>query len=119
MLKKNKSYTIPQLVNMFGGNAQPSMPFVNGKIPYCKFDPKINPEFPKVAWIEEGPIRKKGAEFLISCKHKVPVFKKERSNKWVFLGYASISNGTTTKKISHINKKPPRNKVQIILKFTF
>lgn len=119
MLKKNKIYSIPQIVKIFGGSAQQSMPFVKGKVPYCKFNPKINPELPKSAWIEEGPIRKKGAEFLISCKHKVPVFKKERSNIWFFLGYASISNGTTTKKLSRINKKPPRNKVQIILKFTF
>jgi hypothetical protein len=119
MLKKNKIYSIPQLVKIFGGGAQPSMPFVNGKVPYCKFNPKINPEFPHTAWIEEGPLRRKGAEFLSTCKIKIPVFKKEATNKWIFLGYALISNGTTIKRLSAINKNPPRNKVQIILKFKF
>lgn len=119
MLKKNKFYTIPQLVKIFGGGAQPSMPFVKGKVPYCKFNPKINPEFPNTAWIEEGPIRKKGAEFLIKCRTKIPIFKKEKVNKWIFLGYALISNGTTSKKLNKINKNPPRNKIQTILKFNF
>lgn len=119
MLKKNKSYTIPQIIKIFGGSAQPSMPFVNGTVPYCKFNPKINPEFPNTAWIEEGPFRKKGANFLIKCDSKIPIFKKEETNKWIFLGYAFISNGTTLKKLNTINKNPPRNKVQIILKFNF
>ena len=119
MLKKNKNYTIPQLVKIFGGSAQPSMPFVSGRVPYCKFNPKINPEFPVTAWIEEGPVRKKGAEFLIECDTKVPVFKKEGVNSWVFIGYAFILDNTTSKKLDEINKNPPRNKVQIILKFNF
>ena len=119
MLKKNKSYTIPQIIKIFGGSAQPSMPFVNDKVPYCKFDPKINPEFPDNAWIELGPMRKKGAEFLIQCGYKIPVFKKEGTNKWKFMGYAKILNGTTKKTLKLINKSPPRNKVQIILKFNF
>jgi len=61
VLKKNKSYSIPQLVKIFGGGTQPSMSFVNSKVSYCKFNPKINPEFPHADWIEEGPIRRKGA----------------------------------------------------------
>lgn len=119
MLKKNKSYSTFQLLKMFGGSAQPSMPFVNGKVPYCKFNPKINPNFPDEAWIEEGPMRRKGAEFLSACKIKIPVFKKEKTNTWTFIGFAIISNVTTIKKLSFINKNPPRNKVQIILKFEF
>lgn len=119
MLKKNNSYTIPQLIDIFGGNAQSSMPFVNGKVPYCKFNPKINPEFPNTAWIEEGPMRKKGAYYLINNASKTPVFKKEGINNWVFQGYAFISDGTSSKKLNMINKNPPRNQVQIILKFDF
>jgi len=53
------------------------------------------------------------------CNHKIPVFKKEDTNKWIFVGYAFISNGTTLKKLSIINNNPPRNKVQIIIKFKF
>ena len=119
MLKKNKNYTIPRLVKIFGGSAQSSMPFVKGKVPYCKFNPKINPEFPNTAWIEEGPIRKRGAEFLIKCNTKIPVFKKIGINKWAFIGNAWVSDGTTLKGLKKINKNPPRNKVQIILKFNF
>lgn len=95
------------------------MPFVNGKVPYCKFNPKLNPGFPNKAWIEIGPIRKKGANFLIKSKYKIPVFQKEGNNNWKFVGFAKISDATNLRELANINKKPPRAKVQIILKLNF
>lgn len=119
MLLKNKEYRITDLLHIFGGNAQSSMPLVNGKVPYCKFNPKLNPNFPSNAWIEVGPIRKKGAVYLIKCKMKIPVFQKKAPNIWKYIGKAKISNITTFDELNIINKNPPRNKVQLILKFNF
>lgn len=48
-LIKNKIYTAYELTEFFGGGVQPSMPFVNGRVPYCKFNPKLNPDFPAKA----------------------------------------------------------------------
>jgi hypothetical protein len=119
MLIKNKCYTTRELLAMFGGNIQSSMPFVNGQVLYCKFDPRINPKFPKEAWIEIGPIRKKAAEYLIRSGVNLPLFKKIKSNQWEYLGKAWISDGSEKAALQGINKNPPRNKVQKILKFTF
>ncbi len=119
MFEKNKIYSTKKLKDHFGGNVQSSMPIKGDQVLYCKFDPKINPNFPKEAWIEVGPIRKKGAELLIKQKNKIPVFKKLDANQWEYLGKAAISDGTSSSKLRSINKTPPRHPVQKILNFIF
>lgn len=110
------------LLQRFGGNIRPSMPIINGVVPYCKFDPKVNPSFlvdPREAWIEVGPGRKKGAEMLINSGEKIPVFEKVTTGCWRYLGNAKIQDVTTSQKLNLINRNPPRDPVQKILKFVF
>ncbi len=119
MFKINEIYTSKQLIKEFGGNIRASMPFVKGKVPYCKFNPKINPEFPDKAWIEVGPRRRKGAEYLIDCHLRIPVFEKVKTNHWKFLGEAFITDITRLNEVRKINSNPPRDKIQLIIKFTY
>ncbi len=119
MLKKNMVYTTRQIKTKFGGSIVPSMPFVNGTVPYCKFNPQINKQFPKEAWIEVGPLRLKGAIYLIQSSKKIPVFEKVSGGKWIYLGKASVTDGTTSKRLNQINQNPPRGIVQKILILTF
>jgi len=119
MLTKNKIYTTNDLIAIFGGNVQSSMPFVSGEVIYCKFNPKINPDFPNKAWIEVGPRRRKGALYLAQCNKRIPVFEKVHVNGWKYLGKALISDVTNEFELKKINKSPPRDKIQIILKFKF
>lgn len=118
-LIKGKIYSSKDLFKTFGGNIQSSMPFVNKKVPYCKFSKKINPQFPDEAWIEIGPMRKKGVEYLTNCKSSIPVFEKVKTNSWKYLGKASISEISDKNRIKIINDKPPRQKIQSIIKFNF
>lgn len=115
MLKKNHVYSSKYLLENFGGNIQASMPIVNGAVPYCKFDPKINHKFPTEVWIEVGPIRKKGTELMLETDKKIPVFQKLATNQWKYLGEAVVSDLTTPKKLQQLNKAPPRDKIQKIL----
>ncbi|MGQ3888466.1 hypothetical protein ACQUW5_05470 [Legionella sp. CNM-1927-20] len=119
MLRENTIYTSTELLKLFGGNLQSSMPLVKGRVLYCKFNPRINPNFPEEAWIEEGPYRKKSAHYLINCNLEVPIFKKIKSNNWQYVGKATISDSSDTNRIKNINVSPPRNPVQIILKLHF
>ncbi|MBX9585744.1 MAG: hypothetical protein K2X50_00655 [Gammaproteobacteria bacterium] len=117
-LIKNKIYTSQYLKDMYGGNFRCSMPLVNGIVEYCKFDPKINLNFPAEAWIEVGPLRRKSAVSLLRSKIKIPIFEKISTNQWKFIGKARISDGTTNEALKYINKNPPREEVQFILKFS-
>lgn len=119
MLKKNSIYSSKDLLGKFGGSIQPSMPIVGGKVPYCKFDPKINRNFPAEAWIEIGPMRKKGAELMIGSEIKIPVFEKIAIGQWKYLGEAKVTDVSTSKRLAKINQDPPREKVQKILKLKF
>lgn len=95
------------------------MPLICGKVLYCKFNKKINHDFPRTAWIEIGPLRKKGAIYLTKCKLQIPVFEKIKSNQWKYLGKALISDATNQKELDRLNKNPPREKIQMILRFKF
>lgn len=119
MLKENEVYSIDQLKNLFGGNMQSSMPIKNGKVTHCKFNPKINPKFPNEVWIEIGPIRKKGANYLANTNTKIPVFEKLKANKWKYIGKASFVKKSTPSYLKCINTKPPRDEVQIVLEIRF
>lgn len=118
-LEKYGIYSTIELLKTFGGNIQSSMPIKNGVVLYCKFNPKINPNFPDEAWIEEGPIRKGAASYLGTCDSAIPIFKKIKTNNWQYLGKAKITDISDEKKIKQINKNPPRDLVQIILKLNF
>lgn len=64
-------------------------------------------------------MREKGALYLIRSESKIPIFKKINVNKWEYVGKAIITDATNKKELNEINKKPPRDKVQIILEFKF
>lgn len=118
-LIKNNVYTVSNLITMYGGNPQCSMPFVNKSVRYCKFNPKINGRFPNEVWIEEGPIRERGAEYLINCSKAIPVFKKLAVNAWEYLGEAYFKDITTQSKLDIINANPPRDNIKFILQLEF
>ena len=118
-LSKNKIYSTTFFKQNYGGNVQCSMPIVNGTVPYCKFDPKINWNFPNEAWIEDGPIRYKSAMILAEQTNPIPVFKKIERNKWAYIGLASVHIRRSERYKDQLNIKPPRNKIQIILVFNF
>lgn len=118
-LTKNSTYSSSELIKIFGGNIQSSMPLTKGIVLYCKFNPKINPNFPQEAWIEEGPYRKRAACYLINCQQEIPIFKKIKPNNWQYIGHAIISEDYDINRIKNINKSPPRAPIQTILKLTF
>lgn len=119
--KKNKVYNTEFIKSYFGGNIQCSMPIIGGKVPYCKFDPKINNALilSNEVWVEVGPIRAKASELLVSQNMAVPIFYKLGVNKWKYVGDAEATDISSLKQISSINKNPPRDKVQKILKLKF
>ena len=118
MFKKGDVYSTDTIVGKFGGSKVYSMPIVGGQVPYCKFTPKINPNFESnhEVWIEEGPILEKGADLLAKASEKVHVFKKLGTGQWEFLGMFNFKKVHDQAKLQRINKNPPRKRVACILK---
>jgi hypothetical protein len=110
MFKKDQIYSTNEIVNEWGGNVNYSMPLVNGAVPYCKFKPKLNPNFilKNEIWVEQGPMREKGANILLSSATKIPVFEKIKTGSWRYKGKFVFKKINDKKRLNQINKNPPR-----------
>lgn len=105
----------------YGGNAQYSLPLVDGDVPYFKFHSKINPDFATKheVWIEQGLRREQGAQIISRKNECVPVFEFVRTGLWRYLGDARFDDISSALKLNKINSNPPREPVAVILKLRF
>lgn len=113
---KKIDFMTAEIVDFFHGSKQHSMPIVKDMVHYCKFRPELN-NLPSEVWIEEGPLLKKACEILIGKKDRTPVFvKKVDSDYWRYIGMVKFCDVSTNQTLNHLNKNPPRKKIQKILK---
>ena len=52
----------------------------------------MNPKAPYEIWVGDGPRIKMKAELLIAQKEPIPVFLKQRTNQWLYVGWWELTH---------------------------
>jgi hypothetical protein len=83
------TYTRERIAGHLGGNAQHYLPMRAGKVLYAALDPTLNPNAPEEILVGEGRVIEASAKALVRQGGTIPVFLKEGTLRWRFLGHYS------------------------------
>lgn len=86
-LQRGKHYTRDEIHDLFGGNKRSYLPTVDGQVVCGCFTIDDNLRAPCEIDVGDGPIIIQSAEILIAAGNVIPVFVKQRTNAWEFVGH--------------------------------
>ncbi|MCW5771368.1 MAG: hypothetical protein KIT16_07010 [Rhodospirillaceae bacterium] len=116
MFVVNKSYTRDEIHDVLGGSKQSFLPTVGGRVVCACLTRKLNPNVPAEILVGNGPKILRSAKILSAQSGKIPVFIKERSNFWVFVGEFSVDHSTDNRRdIEPLQAKAGRTDVRLIV----
>jgi hypothetical protein len=79
-------YTRKQIQHTLGGGIQSYLPHVNGRVVCGCFTSKLNPSAPYEVLVGAAPDVVKYAKVLANQAEAIPVFMKQSSNHWEYIG---------------------------------
>lgn len=88
-------YTREQIHEELGGNIQSYLPHVGGKVVCACLTLDSNPEAPHVILVGTGKDTVKYGQVLAQQSDAIPVFVKDSSNAWEYLGDYQVERSTT------------------------
>ena len=97
-LIKGASYTRDEISSILGGSKQSFLPDKDGEVVCGCFNPKYNPDAPEIVIVtwsgdsDEGPGVHRVSELMIRQRGSIPVFLKEKANRWVYQGRHQLKN---------------------------
>lgn len=86
MFREGDEYTRRQIHAKIGGGVQSCFLRQNGGVAGICFVPAKNPRAPRSIYVGRGPSKERAAELLASSGDVVPVFSKQASNAWRYIG---------------------------------
>jgi len=86
MFTEGQDYTRDEIHHALGGSKQSYLPDVGGRVVCACLDPKLNPDAPRIIIPGTGPTIEKTADLLFGQKGPIPVFMKQGSNAWRYVG---------------------------------
>lgn len=86
MFTFGRGYTRREIHNVVGGNMQSLLPTVNGRVVCVCLTKKMNPDGPEILLIGDKPKVVGAAQVFINQDRPIPVFIKENSNNWEYIG---------------------------------
>lgn len=116
-LIKGKTYSRKEISKMLGGNSQVYLPMKKDKVTCGCFLKSLNPDAPEEVLI--GDIDQKSAKILSWQDESIPVFIKQESAVWEYVGdYKCIDYITKSALLRQKEKQHPnRGTITAILKF--
>ena len=110
-----RSYTRRQINSVLGGSLQHYLPHVSGKVVCGCFVTRKNPDAPCVILPGRGPSIRRWAEAFAAQKTAVPVFLKERTNAWKYIGDYRVRERTTETSVVRAQEKRSGRKISQVL----
>jgi hypothetical protein len=95
MLEIEEQYTRKEIAAELGGSAIEYLPQVNGKVVCACLRQDYNPKVPMVILAGLGPRVRKWAEILCTQNGAIPVFVKQKPNKWKYTGNFKVEKFST------------------------
>lgn len=86
-LELGKLYDRREISEMLGGTYRQFLPMSNGDVIYGCFDKTLNPNAPMEVLIGSGKIRMNNSERAVEQDKAIPIFIKENSKQFEFVGY--------------------------------
>jgi hypothetical protein len=86
MFAIGSTYTRDQINAQIGGGRRACLLQSNGSVVGVCFIGAMNPQAPRALLIGRGTQKEKAAQQLAAQEAAVPVFRKQRSNAWEYLG---------------------------------
>ena len=86
MFIEEHEYTRDQIHDALGGSKQSYLPDVGGRVVCACIDAKLNPDAPRIIIPGTGPMIEKTADILLGQKGAIPVFLKQSTNAWKYVG---------------------------------
>ena len=110
-----KTYAHSDLVEFFRGDMQSYLPQNGGRVVCGCLNPEMNPKAPYEIWVGDGPRIKMKAELLIAQKEPIPVFLKQRTNQWLYVGMMEADAFTTERNLlSEVTKTAKRPVIGVL-----
>lgn len=81
-----ETYTRDEIHSRVGGGVQDYLPHRDGVVVCGCFNPDINPDAPDLVLVGTGPDIERWARVFGSQHAYVPVFLKQRTNEWEYVG---------------------------------
>ena len=114
MFIKGRTYTRAQVHQRIGGSIQSFLPTVNGEVVCACLSLKLNPQAPAVILAGDGPRIMATAEQLGRQTSKIPVFIKQQSNAWEYVGdWRPIRVTTDRSELSIYEESADRSDVRV------
>lgn len=88
-------YTRLQIHDMLGGGVQSYLPRRDGRIVCGCFTPALNPTAPDVVLVGDRPHVIRDAKIFAEQQYPVPVFIKQATNRWKYVGNYIVERYTT------------------------
>lgn len=84
--KFGQTYTREQIHAAVGGGLQTYLPRSNGRVVCGCFKQTMNPTAPEIVLVGDKPNVIRDAELFAAQREAVPVFIKQQSNHWEYVG---------------------------------
>jgi hypothetical protein len=111
-----RTYTRREIHKMFGGPVQEYLPHVNGRVVCGALKPSENPDAPEVILPAFGPMIEHWARVFAAQTDPVPIFLKQRSNAWEFVGLYCVRDlSTEPAVIEEHERRSQRSNISMVL----
>lgn len=95
MFKIDESYTRRQIHEKVGGSVQTYLPTVSGRVVCACLTKAMNPEAPDIILVGNKPRVIQAARQLAIQPDPIPIFLKQVSNAWIYVGMFSVKQATS------------------------
>ena|SRR5688572_28078778 len=114
--KLGRSYTRREINRVLGGNLQHYLPYLGGRILCGCFVPKLNPDAPLVVLPGRGPSIEGTAEIFAKQTEPVPVFLKQQTNAWKYVGRFTVQRRVMDKRVIRSQERRTGRKLSQVLR---
>jgi hypothetical protein len=117
VFERQKTDTREQIHAALGGNPRAYLPVKGGRVVAGCFSPKLNPGAPEVILPGTGKQIEASAEVLARQAEPIPVFLKDATNRWRYVGdYRCVGLSRDKAEIEALAKKAGRDDVTCVLR---
>jgi hypothetical protein len=95
MFRVGSYYTRNLIHDALGGSTQSYLPTKDRHVLCACLTKKLNPKAPEVILVGDGPDITRVGEWLSEQSSAIPVFLKQRSNAWEYVGDYVVQSATT------------------------
>jgi hypothetical protein len=110
-----QTYTRREIAEQLGGDWQSYLPHKNGRVVCGCFTLEMNPAAPDTVLVGNGPNVVKLAQMLNGQVEPIPVFLKQQSNAWKYVGEYSAEYVTDPAQVKPLAKAAGRSNVVGVL----